>query len=123
MKSNEPKKRKKESPFAKNLQQVLSERGVSQADAARLAGVQRSVVGDWLAGTTPQDLKAVQKLATALNACFEWLLTGTTSKKQHSDELPLGQLFDIETDSSFSGLFLLEAKRLKRKTNKKEGME
>ena len=119
------KKRKKDSVFSKNLKKVLDERSINQKTAADLAGIKKNVLNDWLAGTTPQDLQAVQRLATAINCDFEWLVTGTTSKKHKVDELPLTQLFDIETDSTFSGLFLLEAKRLKRKpkTQEKEGVE
>ena len=48
----------------------MEERGINTALVAGLAGVSRSVVHDWLAGRSPQDLVAVGKLAKALNLVF-----------------------------------------------------
>ena len=121
MKTKETSKKKNTSVFAQNLKKILEERKISQADAARLAGIKRSTINDWLAGTNPQDLQAVQKLSTAINCDFQWLVTGTISPKQQPEDLSLNQLFDIETDASFSGIYIIEAKKLKRRSTIQKG--
>jgi transcriptional regulator with XRE-family HTH domain len=112
---SKPIRRRVESSFAKNLKTVMDERGINLKGAAELAGVSPSVVHAWLQGGSPADLGAVAKLANALKCDFQWLLTGTRSTVGVR-ELPLSELFDIQDDPTFSGLFLVEAKRLKKRT-------
>lgn len=52
---------------------------VSARDVARLIGVSASTFQSMQRPTfnRPRDLTAIRKLATALNASFEWLLTGS----------------------------------------------
>lgn len=107
-------KKKVQSPFAKNLKAVMVERQLTVRGVAELAGVSASVTQDWLSGTIPHDLQAVAKVAGALKIDFQWLLTGTHAVAGIHD-LSLSEIFDIENDPAFSGIFVLEAKRLKRK--------
>lgn len=102
------------SPFARNLKAVLAERGVSQKMAAELAGVSAPTVNDWLAGSQPTDALAVQKLCRALKISFEWALTGATSQVTGSDAT-LAEIFDVHDEPTFSGIFKIEAKRLKKR--------
>lgn len=102
------------SPFADNLKAILAERGLTQRGAAEIAGVHVAVLNEWLQGASPADHVAVMKLCTGLRVDFQWLLTGVHSNPDLS-KTSLAELFDIEPDPDFSGLFLLEAKRLKRK--------
>lgn len=103
------------SPFAKNLKSLLEERKLSQRAAAELAGVRPSVINDWLAGGNPLNLDAVLKLCVALKADFQWLLTGTQSDTNRQD-ISMSELFESTDEPALSGLFLIEAKRLKRKS-------
>ncbi|MFZ3231862.1 MAG: hypothetical protein WA160_16770 [Pseudobdellovibrio sp.] len=48
MAKKKPARKKVVSPFSKNLQRVLSERGISQRAASELAQVQPSVLAGWL---------------------------------------------------------------------------
>lgn len=111
-----PARKKIQSPFSKNLEKVLAERGISQRSAAELAGVPVATLNDWLTGTQPADLFAVQKLCRAIKCNFEWMLTGA---EDHVDprNLSLSEIFDVQDDATFSGIFQIEAKRLKRKGN------
>jgi transcriptional regulator with XRE-family HTH domain len=106
--------------FSKNLKRLLRERGISQKAVADLLGLNPSVVHDWLNGGTPRDPAVLLKLCRTLKIDFQWLMTGE-AKEFNPSELGLGQIFDVEPDSAFSGMFLIEAKRLKLK--KKKGDE
>lgn len=112
-------KPKTQSPFAKNLKTVLEERGITQKAASELAGVPASTIGDWLSGVHPTDALAVQRLARALSCDFEWLLTGSTGKTNLSG-IPLSEIFDVQDEPAFSGLFEISARRLKRRGDEGE---
>lgn len=117
-------RKKKDSPFSKNLKGLLEERNINQKQAAILAEISNSVLSDWLCNTgSPQDLTSVAKLAKSLNVDFQWLLTGIKSSTSSIDNASLGDIFNIEDESMFTGIFRIEAKRLTRKkiNNPKEG--
>jgi transcriptional regulator with XRE-family HTH domain len=109
-----PIRKRIKSPFSENLRSTLAERSINLKSAAELAGTSPPVVHAWLNGGMPHDLGAVAKLAKALNCDFQWLVTGTRNDVPIQDR-PLSEIFDIQDDPAFSGLFLLEAKRLKRR--------
>jgi transcriptional regulator with XRE-family HTH domain len=111
---SKPVRKKIQSPFAKNLKSILDERGLSQKAAAEIAGITASTVNDWLAGSQPADLLSVQRLARALKVDFEFLVTGSQSRVSLQD-LSMTELFDSEPDPSFSGIFEISARRLRRK--------
>ena len=104
------------SPFKKNLQGLMKEKGLTAKRVAELSGVSPTVVQNWLTGSVPHNFLAVASLSTALGVDFQWLLTGIHGAAPTLNALSLSELFEIETDPSFSGLFMLEAKRLKRKS-------
>ncbi len=109
-----PKRKKVESPFAKNLGLILRERGLSQKSAAEIMGISVSVVNDWIHGTQPSDHHALLRLCKAISCDFQWLLTGTRSNPVASTS-NLHEVFDVQDDPMFSGVFMIEAKRLKVK--------
>lgn len=117
-KSNKPTRKRISSPLGKNLRKVLEERAISQRGAAELAGVQVSVINGWLTDSIPHDLSAVQRLCRGLKVDFEWLLTGERSKLNIGD-VPLSEIFDVEDEADFSGVFEISARRLRRKEGKK----
>jgi transcriptional regulator with XRE-family HTH domain len=108
------KKKKVESPFAKNLAKILQERNLSQKAVAEIANISPSVVSDWLKGNQPHDLNALLTICQAIKCDFQWLVTGVHSKPNLKD-ISLAEIFDIEDEPSASGLFQIEAKRLTRK--------
>lgn len=107
-----PARKRVQSPFADNLRMVMKEHGLTQRKASEICGVSVAVINEWLSGAQPHDLQAVLKLCKAVKSDFKFLLTG---EKSELGDLDLKDLFNIEDDPTFSGLFLLEAKRLKRK--------
>jgi len=109
-----PKRRKAESPFKDNLKAILNERGISQKGAAEIMGVSITVVHDWLQGSYPNDPSAVLKVCKAIGCDFQWMLTGEDSSKNQIQS-NLAQFFDIEDEPMFSGIFKIEAKRLKKR--------
>lgn len=113
-KKQKPARKRVESPFAKNLASVLAERELTQRQAAAIAEVSQGTIGDWLAGAMPNDVLAVNRFCKVLNLSFEFMLTGERSEIDVKD-ISLGEIFEIEEDSMFSGIFEISAKRLKRK--------
>lgn len=115
MENNKSKDRRKKSstPFAANLKLLLTERGLSQKSAADIMGISVSVIHDWLQGSYPNDPMPILKLCQAINCDFQWLLTGKRSVAVATDNLQ--EIFDIEDEPDFSGIFKIEAKRLKVK--------
>lgn len=111
-----PAKKRIESLFSKNLKSILEERGVSQKAAAAIAGVTPVTINDWIHNTssTPQNHLAIQRLCRALNCDFEWLLTGSQSRVDLQN-ISMAELFESEPDPSFSGVFEISARRLRRK--------
>jgi hypothetical protein len=111
---SKPARKKIQSPFAKNLKAILHERGLAQRAASEIAGVSPAVPNDCLAGSTPSDHLAVQRLAKGLGCSFEWLLTGVEGRLDPKS-ISMSELFEIEDDATFSGIFQVSAKRLRRK--------
>ncbi|AHI04974.1 hypothetical protein BDW_02330 [Bdellovibrio bacteriovorus W] len=58
------------------LQDVLSEKNISRRQLAKTINVAPSVIDSWVKGATPNDLKAVKRLADYMDCSFSWLLTG-----------------------------------------------
>lgn len=108
--------KKTDSLFSANLKELLEKRNITQKQASILCGVNPSVVNSWLNGTQPYDMIAVAKLAKALNADFQKLLTSIPSSVE---TLSLNDIFHIEEDSSFSGIYKIEVKRLVQKKSHK----
>lgn len=99
-------------PFAKNLKSLMKERNLSQRKLAALAGIRPSTINDWLSGAVPNDLNAVAKLANILQLDFQVLLLGYNPNIQSTSN-NVRDFFDIDDDSEFEGVFLIQAKRLK----------
>jgi transcriptional regulator with XRE-family HTH domain len=109
-------RRQIKSPFGKNLTALLTDRGIRQNEAARLAGVSNSVLHQWLTGSNPLDLQAVLRLCRALGADFQELLTGERSAATQSlENAAIEELFHVEDAADFTGVFMVTAKRLRRK--------
>lgn len=116
MAKKKPARKRVISPFAKNLQKILHERNISQRAAAELAQVSPSVLAGWLSGSQSNDPIAIQRLAKGLGCSFEWLLCGAVSDIKAS-QISMAELFEQEADPTFSGVFRIEAHRLRRKVS------
>ena len=109
-----PARKKRSSPFAKNLKEILEARGITQRGAAELAQVGVAVINDWLSGSIPHDHEAVLRLCRGLKTDFQWMLTNTHTETKIK-EMSIQEIFETENDPAFSGIFQIEAKRLKRR--------
>ncbi len=97
--------------FSKNFKKLLEEKKVTIRKAAEICGTSPSVISGWCNGSVPNDPTALLKLCQELGADFQFLMTGVPSSTIPANRI--GELFEIEEVPDFSGVFLLEAKRLK----------
>jgi len=73
----------------------MKEKDFRIQDIASIAGVGKSVVHSWMTGTTPRDLRAVKRLADALDIQFLELLLNEREPQSvqpgdaEFDEVPL----------------------------------
>lgn len=109
-------KRQDQSVFAKNLNRLLAERGISHRVAAQMIGISQSTLADWSAGSAPSDLSKVAALARALGVSFSYLCLGIEDHPSR-DEIDLDDLYE-EEPVSFDGLYKIKAIRLNRKKKK-----
>ena len=89
-----PARKKIGSPFAKNLKQILEERGLSQRGAAEIAKLNVAVINDWLNGSIPHDHDAVLRLCKGLKCDFQWILTSSHSEIR-AKEMSLQEIFEM----------------------------
>lgn len=94
--------------FRRNLESLMKERGLSLQDIARMAGVSKSVAHSWTAGSIPQNLPAVARLAEELEVSFKVLLLG--EQDNHVSSFQPGHVFDMQ--DIFDGLCVLSLKRV-----------
>lgn len=109
----QPKRKRSSAPFAANLKAILDERSLSQRQAAALAGVNVAVINGWLSGAMPGDPVALLRLCKAIKCDFQWLITGERSLDK--GRASLAEIFEIHEEPAFSGVFMIEAKRLKKR--------
>lgn len=98
-------------PFGKILKAVMAERGLTLKQVGEMAGVASSVVSDWTAGTNPQDLKAVGRLARSLNLSLRSLLLGEAEEIKSVSSL--AEIF--EEQDLFDDICRVSVKRLRMK--------
>ena len=94
--------------WGKRLQQILKEKGVSSREAARIIGVQPSVISGWTAGQSPNDFNKVKVLADHLKVSFTWLLTGVNDSGEKLSSI--SEIFSEE--SVFDGYCRVRIERL-----------
>ncbi|HOX59000.1 MAG TPA: helix-turn-helix transcriptional regulator [Candidatus Paceibacterota bacterium] len=64
-----------DSPFAERLKALIQERGLTQLQVGRAAGVSKNAVGKWLRGAVP-GARELFKLARAFEKPMEWFFEG-----------------------------------------------
>lgn len=95
-------------PFKEILKALMSERKLTSRKIAELAGVNPTVVQNWLEGKNPHDLQAVSKLAQGLKVSFKSLLLGESEYVEGPTSV--AELF--EEQEWFDGLAKITIKRL-----------
>ena len=109
-------KRAEVSTFAKNLNRLIQERGLSHRVVSQLANVSQSTLAGWTAGDSPSDLSKVAALAKALGVSFSYLCLGLENDPS-ADDIVIEDLYD-EEPVAFQGLFRIQATKLVRKNKK-----
>ena len=62
--------------FKKQLRLYLYDKELTASDLARLAGIPKQSVSDWLSGTNPRDVRLVKKVANVFGVTLDHLLFG-----------------------------------------------
>jgi len=105
-----------ELPFAKNLKRIMGERNLTVRAVAVMAEVKGpSIVMSWLSSANPHDLKAVAKLAKALNIGFKELLLSEV-EGQRVEDLTASDLYNEQ--DFFDGICRIKIQRLIPKKGK-----
>lgn len=81
--------------LSKNLKRILFERSLKAADLARLSGVSKTSIGEWLSGSNPRDIRKVKKVADVLEVSLDNLCFGDGSLKRsdiedYKDQIEVG---------------------------------
>ena len=58
------------------LKFYLEENGITASTLARLSGVPKQSISDWLAGSNPRDIRQVKKVADSLKTTIDHLVFG-----------------------------------------------
>jgi transcriptional regulator with XRE-family HTH domain len=88
----------------------LRELGITASQLARKAGIPRSSISDWQAGTKPRNIADVKNVATALGTTLDNLCFGDGAEPKQSSD-PFESAFG---DGWFGGLFEIRVRRIKR---------
>jgi len=96
-------KLKQPSPFTKNLNALLLEKGISQRRAAEIAGLGVSTINGWTAGANPANFMALKKLTDFLKADLSFILSGSPSKPFGREHPPTP--LSLEDRPHLSGIF------------------
>lgn len=72
-------------PFSRSLKKLMDERNLTISQVATLAETGKSVVGSWLSGAVPFDLKAVHRLSRSLGVPFDTLILGVDGNGNEED--------------------------------------
>lgn len=97
--------------FAKRLNQLMSERGMTVRAAAMHAQVATSTVQNWRSGHTPSDFTAVKRLAGALEVSFSFLLTGEEDATTAFRTPAMSEYFSFD-ETLFDGYARLTIQRI-----------
>ena len=113
-------------PFKAKLQEVMEKRGLTRAQIAALAGVSKTVVYGWSAGSTPHDLQAIGGFAKALGFSMRGLLLG----EEGNEGAPILQALlpqigtqsdpsdSFEEETIIEGIYKISISRLRSKFQK-----
>lgn len=68
--------------LSKNLKRILFERNLKAAELARLAGVSKTSLSEWLSGSNPRDITKLKKVADILSVSIDELCFGDGNIKK-----------------------------------------
>ncbi len=103
--------------FARRLKEIREERGLSQEDVGRMAGVSKATISKYEAASHPPKLIHATSIAEALNVGFSYLI-GFTDNRYVQETNIITELFLSLPDEGKKEL-LNYARYLKERTTKK----
>jgi transcriptional regulator with XRE-family HTH domain len=95
-------------PFGRILAKIMEERRLTLREIAALAGVSVSVVENWISGSNPHDLKAIDRLSQKLAVPFKKLLLGIPEVVDAPNAI--SEIYDEQ--EFFDGLARIKIQRL-----------
>lgn len=108
--------------FNDNLELLLNERNLKQADLCRMTGIQTSLMSNYLGGKKSPTIGNAILIADALNVSLDTLVGKATysSPKEHQSSKVLSELYEAAKDlSEEEQLYLLDTiKALKQRLNR-----
>lgn len=104
-------RRKESHPFPKVLKSIMEERSLTVAEIARMAGVPRTVAGDWTSGSSPADYVKCKRLADALGVSLAFLLTGENDVASGQRSPTIAEVF-ADAGDVFDGYCQVTIRRL-----------
>lgn len=72
--------------FAKRLKQILHEKGLKQTDLARMTGIDKSLISNYVSGKYKAKQDNLYLIAKALNVSEAWLMGYDTDRVRSSDD-------------------------------------
>lgn len=94
----------------RQLQFYLNKHDMSASQLAREAGVPKSSVGDWLAGSNPRDVRQIKRVADVFGVSLDNLMFGDGGD---SEALKANALDMLVGDQWVGGLFEVRIRRVK----------
>ncbi len=103
-----------------NLKTLLQKRGLKISELARLSGVSKSVLSNWLGDQKPGDIRKVNQVAGCLGVTIDELCFGTevesrvttSDSRLESRHMYLGQLYMADDQSYFDVIIRRRAESL-----------
>ena len=86
----------KNSTTSTRLQEIMKERGIKQADLARLTGISRGAVSNYVLGRYEPKSDVINKFAKALNCSEMWLWGYDVPMKRQTSPIGEPQLTEGE---------------------------
>jgi transcriptional regulator with XRE-family HTH domain len=93
------------------LRYFLKAKGLNASQLAKMAGVPRQSVSDWLGGTTPRNISHIKNVARILGTTMDNLLYGEGPAIEQQKVMELDALLG---DGWVSGLFEVRFRRVKK---------
>lgn len=93
--------------LSKQLQEHLNKRGITISQLARMSGVPKQTISDWITGRKPQSVTSLKKVADALGTSIDCLCFGKIEKKERA-------IIDEFKDEINAGVFEVVLRRIKK---------
>lgn len=101
----------KKSSLGPILTSLLGEKGLTNREAAKIAGVSATSIQDWKSGVSPTDFRALARLADHFGIPLRFLLTGDLERDANGRVLTLSEVLS-DGGEVFSGICEVKIRRL-----------